>query len=135
MTRVAAAFVFDDAGRLLVVRHNYDDYRWSLPGGSVEDGETPEQACVREAFEETGADVRIEHLVGTYELPGVSAYAFRCTIVRGEPGLQPTGELSVVEWLAPEAIPKPQSNVLHYALGDALAERRGVVRTGLARIP
>jgi 8-oxo-dGTP diphosphatase len=134
MTRVAAAFVFDDAGRLLVVKENYGRFRWSLPGGSVEDGETPEQACVREALEETGAQVQIEHLVGTYELPDFGVFAFRCTIVRGEPGLQPTGELSAVEWLAPDAIPDPRSNVLHHALDDALADRRGVVRTGLPRI-
>jgi ADP-ribose pyrophosphatase YjhB (NUDIX family) len=29
----AAAFVFDDAGRVLVVKENYGRFRWSLPGG------------------------------------------------------------------------------------------------------
>jgi 8-oxo-dGTP pyrophosphatase MutT (NUDIX family) len=131
--RGAAAFVFDDAGRLLVVKENYGRFRWSLPGGAVEDGESPEQACVREVLEETGAEVRIDHLVGRYELPDVLAHAFRCTLVRGEPALQPTDELSAVEWLEPDRIPDPRSNVLHHALADALAGRRDVVRTGLRR--
>jgi 8-oxo-dGTP pyrophosphatase MutT (NUDIX family) len=130
----AAAFVFDDAGRLLVVKENYGRFRWSLPGGAIEEGESPEDACVREAVEETGAEVRIDYLVGTYELPDITVHAYRCTIERGEPALQPTEELSAVEWLRPDAIPDPRSNVLHHALDDALAGRRGVARTGLARI-
>jgi len=130
----AAAFVFDDAGRLLVVKENYGRFRWSLPGGAVEDGESPEIACVRETLEETGAEVRIDHRVGTYELPDLTVHAFRCVIVSGEPALQPTDELTAVEWLHPNAIPDPKSNVLHHALADALAGRRDVARTGLARI-
>jgi 8-oxo-dGTP pyrophosphatase MutT (NUDIX family) len=130
----AAAFVFDDAGRVLVVKENYGRFRWSLPGGAVEDGVSTEEACLREALEETGVDVRIEHLVGTYELPDLTVHAFRCTIVNGEPTLQPTGELTAVEWFAPIEIPDPRSNVLHYALDDAVSGRRGLARTGLARI-
>lgn len=132
--RGAAAFVFDDAGRLLVVKENYGRFRWSLPGGAVEEGESPEMACVRETFEETGAEVRIENLVGSYGLPDITVHAFRCTIVSGVPALQPTDELSAVEWRAPDAIPEPKSNVLHHALGDALSGRRDVARRGLPRI-
>ena len=132
--RGAAAFVFDDAGRLLVVKENYGRFRWSLPGGAVEDGESPETACRREALEETGTRVQIEHLVGTYELPDITVHAFRCTIVNGTPALQPTDELTAVEWMAPDAIPDPKSNVLHHALDDALAGRSGVARRGLPRI-
>ena len=134
MTRGAAAFVFDDVGRLLVVKENYDRFRWSLPGGAVEAAESPEDACVREALEETGVELRIETLVGTYELPDITVSAFRCSIVSGEPALQPTDELSAVEWLLPDAIPDPKSNVLHYALDDALAGRSNVERTGLRRV-
>ncbi len=132
--RGAAAFVFDADGRLLVVKENYDRFRWSLPGGALEDGETPEEACARETLEETGVEVRVEHLVGIYELPEITVHAFRCTIVQGEPTLQPTDELSAVEWLLPDAVPEPRSNVLHHALDDALAGRRAIARTGLPRI-
>jgi len=130
----AAAFVFDDDGRLLVVKENYGRFRWSLPGGAVEDGESPENACVRETLEETGVGVQIEHLVGTYALPDITVYAYRCAIVSGEPALQPTEELTAVEWLSPDAIPNPKSNVLHHALGDAIEGRRDLERTGLPRI-
>ena len=36
---------------------------YMVPGGGVEDGETPEQAAVREAFEEVGLHVRIDRLL------------------------------------------------------------------------
>jgi 8-oxo-dGTP pyrophosphatase MutT (NUDIX family) len=34
--------------------------RWFLPGGAIERGESPEEAAVREALEETGYRVAIE---------------------------------------------------------------------------
>ena len=130
----AAAFVFDDAGRLLVVKENYGRFRWSLPCGAIEQGESPDEACIRETFEETGVVIRVEHLIGTYELPDITVHAFRCTIQRGEPALQPSDELTAVEWLRPGEIPNPRSNVLHYALDDALAGRQAIVRLGLPRV-
>jgi ADP-ribose pyrophosphatase YjhB (NUDIX family) len=72
VTEGAAAFIFDDDGRLLVVKENYDRFRWSLPGGALEDDETPEEACARETLEETGVEIRIEHLVGTYARTGLA---------------------------------------------------------------
>lgn len=47
-----------------MVRHIHDgrDY-WTLPGGGIEPGETPEQAAEREVLEETGIAVKIlEHI-------------------------------------------------------------------------
>jgi 8-oxo-dGTP pyrophosphatase MutT (NUDIX family) len=97
--------------------------------------ETPEQACVREAREETGADIVVGELVGRYGLEnGFEAYAFVCELASGTPSLQPTGELTEVCWLTPADIPQPQSNILHYALPDALAGKRGVQLDALPRV-
>ena len=52
--RVAAGVLFfDDADRVLVVRPSYKP-GWDIPGGYVEPGESPKQACVREVKEELG---------------------------------------------------------------------------------
>jgi hypothetical protein len=79
--------------------------------------------------------VCIDHLIGSYRLDnGFEVHAFRCTIVAGEPACPATGEIAAVEWHDAAALPAPRSNILHYALADALAGRRAVVRTGLVRI-
>ncbi|MEV6793642.1 NUDIX hydrolase [Streptomyces sp. NPDC051320] len=47
----AGALFFDEAGHVLLVEPTYKDYR-DIPGGYVEQGESPLQACVRELREE-----------------------------------------------------------------------------------
>jgi 8-oxo-dGTP diphosphatase len=51
-------------GRVLLVRQTYRGGTfWTFPGGHIEPGETPPQAAVREAQEETGLHVRLGSLL------------------------------------------------------------------------
>lgn len=43
-----------------------------FPGGKVEEGETPEEAAVREVFEETGGKVSSLDYIGQYKVSGKS---------------------------------------------------------------
>ncbi|NUW42932.1 NUDIX domain-containing protein [Nonomuraea rhodomycinica] len=61
--RAAAGAVFFDAeGRVLLVQPAYKEQR-EIPGGHVEPGETPYQACVREVREELGIEPPIGRLL------------------------------------------------------------------------
>ena len=65
--RAAGGLVWWGAGRAarlaLVHRPRYGD--WSLPKGKLKDGESWEEAAVREVKEETGCDVEITGFAGT----------------------------------------------------------------------
>lgn len=56
--RACGAVIYQS--QILMVRHVHDgrDY-WTLPGGGIEPGETPEQAAEREVLEETGIAVTV----------------------------------------------------------------------------
>ena len=58
----------DERGRVLLARH-VEGNVWLLPGGSVEPGEVPADAAVREMWEETGLFVRLTGLVGVFGGP------------------------------------------------------------------
>ena len=62
-------------GEWLVVKKAYSGLkgRWSLPAGFVQEGETIDEAAVREVKEETGIDCYVKGLVG-----------FRTGVIRGE---------------------------------------------------
>ena len=65
-TRVGAyAVLVDDRERILLARWNEGPTpAWTVPGGGVEEGETPEQAAVREVREETGYEIELIRLLG-----------------------------------------------------------------------
>lgn len=59
-----ALIVLDGSVLLSAWRSPSGEVFWTLPGGGIELGEGPEQACVREVFEETGHDCRLTGLLG-----------------------------------------------------------------------
>lgn len=53
----SGALLRDEAGRFLIVKPSYKS-GWEIPGGIVEDNESPAAACEREILEELGINVR-----------------------------------------------------------------------------
>ncbi|HSM67452.1 MAG TPA: NUDIX hydrolase [Ilumatobacteraceae bacterium] len=58
----AGAVIRDADGRVLIVKPTYKP-AWELPGGAVEDDESPRAACVRELHEELGITVAVGELL------------------------------------------------------------------------
>jgi ADP-ribose pyrophosphatase YjhB (NUDIX family) len=67
------AAIFDDEGRLLVMRRA-DNGKWCLPAGWLDPGESPEEGAIREVREETGFNVEIVQLVKIFATPAGSVY-------------------------------------------------------------
>ncbi|WP_411083925.1 NUDIX hydrolase [Streptomyces sp. cmx-18-6] len=64
----ASAVVTDERGRILLQRRRDNDL-WALPGGGMDMDDSLPGTAVREVKEETGLDVEITGLVGTYTDP------------------------------------------------------------------
>jgi ADP-ribose pyrophosphatase YjhB (NUDIX family) len=64
-----SATIFDEARQKVLLTRRLDNGLWCLPGGHMEAGESVEECCAREVFEETGLQVRVKRLTGVYSNP------------------------------------------------------------------
>ncbi len=67
----ASVMIFDPDNRVLML-HRSDNDTWCFPGGAMELGESTEDTACREAYEETGLEVRDLELFGVFSGPGMS---------------------------------------------------------------
>ncbi len=128
---VAVGLVMDGP-RVLIQKRPQDAMLgglWEFPGGKVEAGETPEEACVRELREELALEVAVEAPVAivehAYSHFRITMHAFRCRLVGGEPA-SATGEPVVwadVSDLDDYAFPRANRRVIEALHADRQAPR------------
>jgi 8-oxo-dGTP diphosphatase len=98
---VGVGGVIIDTGRALLIRRGSEPLRgeWSIPGGTLELGESLKEGVARELREETGLDVRVLDLIEVFDR------------IFLDESLQPSGR-------------KPQPRY-HFVIVDFLCERIG----------
>lgn len=74
------AVITNELGQVLLLKANYGNFAWGLPGGALEPGETIHEALLRECQEELGLGVNIHYLSGVYYhcTYQSQAFIFRC---------------------------------------------------------
>lgn len=104
---VAAIIVRGES--VLATQRGYGEFEgwWEFPGGKVDEGETPEQAIVREIHEELNAQISIERYLCTaeYDYPTfhLSMRCYVCTLDDDEFELL---EHHAAQWLDAENLRK-----------------------------
>lgn len=82
---VAAAIIIKDDS-VFATQRGYGEWKgwWEFPGGKIEDGESPEEALVREIREELEAEIEVEQLFETVEWDypdfHLSMHCFLCSL-------------------------------------------------------
>src|SRR5579872_2222138 len=76
--QAATVIVFDESGRALLAR-DAESGLWMTTGGTIEPGEHPADAAVRECWEETGLVVDLTRIIGVFGGP-----AFRIAYSNGD---------------------------------------------------
>ena len=132
----AAGLIRDSEGRVLLVRESHPEWEpeqepWVIPGGKIEEGETPQDAATRELFEETGIVAKVGPLLGVYVSRAddvLLAFVFLAEITAGEAAVPVGGEIIEVGWFDPANLPTPCPSISVAAIGDAVEGRIGVYR-------
>ncbi|MHA1791336.1 MAG: NUDIX domain-containing protein [Promethearchaeota archaeon] len=111
----ADAVIINDSKKepmIALIKRKNDPFKghYALPGGFVEPNEKVEDACIREAKEETSLDVVIKKIIGIYSDPNrdprgrVITGAFLCEVKNGE--IKGRDDAEAAEWVPVSKINK-----------------------------
>jgi 8-oxo-dGTP diphosphatase len=109
----ADAIIARPDGQIVLIRRKNPPRGWAIPGGYVDEGESLEHACVREAKEETGLDVTLVSQLFTYSDPkrdprqhNIST-VYACTVGADA---QPVGgdDAAEARWFSESVVPWPE---------------------------
>lgn len=110
--KVVAAII-RDGDKIYATQRGYGEFKggWEFPGGKIEEGETPEQALIREIKEELDTEIEVGELIDVVEYDYPTFHLLMnccwCKIVSGDLVLKEhdaarwlnRDELFDVEWL------------------------------------
>jgi ADP-ribose pyrophosphatase YjhB (NUDIX family) len=112
--KVACGTIAEQDGRFALIQRNIDPRKgfWSFPCGFMEIDETTEQAAIRETREETGLEVELGALLGTYSYResfyggAIVVVVYHARVLRGT--LQAADDVCDARMIGPAEVPWEQ---------------------------
>lgn len=104
--RVVAGIIIED-GKVFATQRGYGEFKdgWEFPGGKIEQGETPEEAVVREIMEELDTEIKVGELIDTIEFDyptfHLSMDCFWAEVTKGHLELK---EAEAAKWLTKDQL-------------------------------
>ena len=130
----AAAFIVNEEGRVLLVKHTYEHLNWELPGGAGEANESPVETAIREVKEETGLTVVARYTTGSYYIPENETlhFVFQCERVEEKAFPCPDrAEISECGFWPLSGLPRPMSDWTMQRIQDAVEGSRFALPTAI----
>ena len=125
INQLAGNIIIEDGKLLLLFREDED--HWEVPGGKVEENESPTQAAVREVEEEIGVEIELEKpfYTGEFQHNGelFEWNSYIASIKDGRPEIQES-KFSELKWFSKE----------EFEACDDLAPNLRMVEHGLKRL-
>ncbi len=104
---VVAAIIRDGEGRIFATQRGYGEWKdwWEFPGGKMECGETPEEALLREIWEELETRIVVERLFKTVEWDYPDFHLkMQCFLCHVEQGNLTLKEHEAARWLGKDEL-------------------------------
>jgi len=114
----ASVFVFGKSKKKILLIKRRDIPIWVIPGGGIEKGETPEEAAIREAKEESGFDIKLIRKVAEYTHIGSNKknHLFEAEVIGGKATIN--SEASAVEFFDVDNLPETRHPLINEWLSD-----------------
>ncbi|MCR4962096.1 MAG: (deoxy)nucleoside triphosphate pyrophosphohydrolase [Lachnospiraceae bacterium] len=104
--RVVAA-VIREGDKIFATARGYGEYKghWEFPGGKIEEGETPQEALIREIHEELAVEISVEDLIMTIEYDYPTFHlSMDCFWAKIEAGQIELKEAEAARWLTADKL-------------------------------
>lgn len=135
MKRSAIAIIFNQNRNEVLLIKRRDVPVWVIPGGGVDTNESPENAAIREAHEETGLTVRITRQIAFYTPVNTLAtdtYVYECIATEGD--LTTGAETADIAYFPIDKLPTTLFFIHKEWLKDAIKNDPIVIQKTLSHI-